>query len=134
MFEYSLSREQERSVLELLGWVATADREISSDERQYVVEISHDFNASAEGIFQIGDEKSLDEICSKFDDETARRTALVYAARLSFVDQAYDGDAWLGVREIGDTLGIPDAEVADIEEWVRRGMEWEREGRELLRV
>ena len=134
MFGYSLTHDQERSVLELLGWVATVDREITDDERQYVVNLSHDFNASADGIFQIADEKSLDEICSRFADETAKRLALVYATRLSVVDELYDEDEWLGIRQIGDTLGIPDSEVADIEDWVRRGLEWEDDGRELLHL
>ncbi|MFB6372576.1 MAG: hypothetical protein ABEN55_05590 [Bradymonadaceae bacterium] len=134
MFGYTLTHDQERSVLELLGWIATADRDISSDERQYVVELSHDFNASAEGIFQIGQEKSLDEICARFSDETAERLALMYATRLSFIDEMYEEDEWLGIREIGDTFGIPEGKVAELEDWVRRGIEWEQEGRELLRI
>lgn len=134
MFGYSLTRDQERSVLELLGWVATSNREISADERQYVVELSHDFNASAEGIFQVGEEKSLDDICASFSDPTAKRLALTYATRLAFVDQLYDEEEWLGVRDIGETLGISEGDVADLEDWVRRGLQWEEKGRELLRI
>ena len=134
MFGYTLSHQQERAVLELLGWVATVDREITDTERQYVVEISHDFNASAEGVFSITDEKSLDEICSSFGDETAKRIALVYLARLSFIDELYDEDEWLGVRHVGDTLGVSDSDVADIEDWVQRGISWEEEGRRLLKI
>ena len=132
MFGYSLSHDEERAVLELLGVVATADREVSRAEKQYVVNLSHDFNASAEGVFSIVEEKSLEEICEDFDEQTARKLALVYAIQLSFVDGLFNQEEWLGVRHIGDVLGVPDAEVADLEDWVRRGLEWEEEGRQLL--
>ncbi len=134
MFGYSLSHDQERSVLELLGRVATADREITPAERQYVVNLSHDFNASAEGIFEVDAQRSLEAICASFEDETARRIALVYATRLSFVDELYHQEEWFGIREIGDALGIAENEVLAIEDWVRRGIEWENEGQELLRI
>ena len=132
MFGYSLSHDEERAVLELLGLVATADRDVTKAEKQYVVNLSHDFNASAEGVFKIAEEKSVEEICSDFKEDTAKRIGLVYVIRLSFVDALYQEDEWLGVREIGDTLGVPDSEVADLEDWVRRGLEWEEEGRKLL--
>jgi hypothetical protein len=132
MFGYSLSHDEERAVLELLGRVATADREPTRDEKQYVVNLSHDFNASAEGVFRTDEQKSLAEICEDFQEETARKIALVYLVQLSFVDGLYEEDEWLGVREIGDTLGVADREVADLEDWVRRGLEWEEAGRELL--
>ena len=132
MFGYSLTHDQERSVLELLGWVATSEREVSRPEKQYIVDLSHDFNASAEGIFEISEKKSLEQVCSTFAEETAKRLALIYTIQLSFVDGLYEEDEWLGVRHIGDVLGVPDHDVADLEDWVRRGLEWEEEGRRYL--
>lgn len=132
MFGYSLTHQQERRVLELLGLVSTANREVSEVERQYVVELSHEFNASAEGVFKTSDQDALEEICETFDDETAKRIALVYTVRLGVVDGLYEEDEWLGVRAIGDAFGLPDSDVAELEDWVRRGLEWEEKGRELL--
>lgn len=132
MFGYSLEREQERSVLELLGFVATRQREISEAERQFIVDLSHDFNASADGIFEVSERQSLEEICRQFEDETAIRIALVYALRFAFIDGLYGEDEWLGVQMIGDAFGIPEEEVTELEDWTRRGLEWEEEGRALL--
>ena len=132
MFGYSLTHDQERAVLELLGFVATFDRDVTADEKQYVVELSHDFNASADGIFEADPETTLESVCAAFQDPTARRLALVYAIQLGFVDGLYDEEEWLGVRNIGDALNIPDRDVADLEDWVHRGLEWEKEGRKLL--
>lgn len=132
MFGYSLSRAEERAVLELLGYVATIDREVTPEERQFVVELSHDFNASSEGVFRIAEEKSLEEIGAALGSQTARRLGLVYGIRLGFVDGLYHRDEWLGIRALSDALRVPDDIVADLEDWVRRGLEWEEEGRELL--
>lgn len=134
MFGYSLSRQQERGLLELLGLAATAGREPSEIERQFIVELSHDFNASADGIFESSDERTLEEICAKFDDPTAKRIALAYMVRLGFIDGLYDQEEWLGIREVGDAFDIPDSELTELEDWVRRGLEWEEEGRDLLDV
>lgn len=132
MFGYSLSHDQKRRILELLGWVSTSDRVVSEGERSYIVNLAHDFDTSAEGVFRITDERSIASICEDFDDETASRIALIHLVRLSFVDALYHEDEWLGIREVGDHLGIPDTEVDEIDDWVRRGLEWEEEGRQLL--
>lgn len=132
MFGYALTHDQKRRILELIGWVATSDREISDDERAYVVDLAHEFDTSAEGVFRIGEERSVESICEDFDDDTASRIALIHLIRLSFVDAMYREEEWLGVREIGDHLGIPDQEVDDFDDWVQRGLEWEEKGRDLL--
>lgn len=132
MFGYSLSHEQERRVLELLGYVATSDREVTEDERQYVVNLSHDFNASADGIFEIAEEKSLQEICSEFDDETARRIAFIYVARLGAVDGWKERGDWRGVQNVAEACGLSSSDAAELEDWARRGLQWEEEGRKLL--
>ena len=134
MFGYSLSRDEERAVLELLGRIATADRDVTKDEKQYIVNLSHDFDVSAEGIFREDEERSLQDICSVFGDATARKIALIYLVQLAYVDGLYQEDEWLGVREIGDLLQVPDRHVAELEDWVRRGLEWEEEGRKLLEL
>jgi hypothetical protein len=132
MFGYSLSRQEERAILEMMGRVATADREVTAREKQYVVEVSHDFDVSAEGIFALPKEVDLASIGDKFSDDTAKMIALVYTIRLAFVDGLYDSDEWLGVRHLGDVLNIRDGTVADLEDWIRRGLEWEEEGRALM--
>lgn len=132
MFGYSLTHDQKRRILELLGFVATADREVSEDERSYVVNLAHDFETSAENVFRPRDARSLESICEAFDDETVRRIALIHLVRLSFVDGMYREEEWLGVREIGDYLGIPDDDVAEFDSWVQKGLEWEERGRQLL--
>lgn len=132
MFGYGLTHDQERRILELLGWVATADREISDGERGYVTELAHDFDTSAEGVFRIGEERTVESICEDFEDPTASRIALIHLIRLSFVDAMYQEEEWLGIREVGDHLGIPDQEVDKFDGWVERGLEWEEDGRDLL--
>ncbi|GEM_PF-3468384 len=132
MFEYSLSRDEERAILEMMGQVATADREVTDREKQFIVEVSHDFDVSAEGIFGLPEGRGLEAIAERFSDDTARKIALVFTIRLAFVDGLYDSDEWLGVRRLGDLLKIPDGTVADLEDWVRRGLEWEEEGRVLM--
>jgi hypothetical protein len=134
MFGYSLTHDQERSALKLLGLVATADRKVTDNERQYVVDISHDFNASAEGVLDPDDQESLHSICKEFDDETAKRIALVYAARLSMVDGLHKEEAWPGLRQLGEAMDVQEEDVNAIQDWVRRGIEWEKEGRDLLQV
>jgi hypothetical protein len=116
----------------MMGRVATADRDVTAREKQYVVEVSHDFDVSAEGIFALPEDVDLASIGETFSDGTARKIALVYTIRLAFVDGLYDSDEWLGVRHLGDVLNIPDGTVADLEDWVRRGLEWEEEGRALM--
>lgn len=132
MFGIAFTYSEERALLKLLGFVAMSDRQVSEAEREYILDTSHNFDVSAEGILEDDSDESLAEICESFESDSAKRLALVRLIELGYVDGAYEEPEWVGIREVAEVMGIEGLDLVALEDWVSRGMEWKEEGRKLL--
>lgn len=132
MFAYHLTFDEKEALLRLVGHLAAADREVSSQERKFVSDLAHDLNVSAQGVLEGLDETSLEELCGQFERESARKLAVVELIDLGLADHEYFAEEKAAVREVAERMGISEEEVERIEEWVEQGRAWQEEGRALL--
>ncbi|MFW5966155.1 MAG: TerB family tellurite resistance protein [Persicimonas sp.] len=132
MFAYHLTFDEKEALLRLVGHLATADREVSPQERKFVSNLAHDLNVSAQGVFEGLDETSLEQLCEQFERDSARKLAIVQLVDLGLADNEYFAEEKAGVREVAERMGISEEEVERIERWVSKGRAWQEEGRELL--
>ncbi len=132
MFAYHLSLEEKEALLKLVGFLATSDQEISPQERKFVLDLAHDLKVSSDGVFDDIDEHTLESLCAQFERESAKRVALVELVDMALSDREYFAEEKAAVRQVAETMGVPESEVDAIEEWVDRGQQWHREGQELL--
>lgn len=132
MFAYHLSLDEKEALLKLVGYLATSDQEVSPEERKFVLDLAHDLKVSSQGVFDDMDQHTLESLCGLFERGSARRVALVELVDLALSDQEYFAQEKAAVREVAETMGVPESEVEAIEDWVRRGQRWHQEGYELL--
>lgn len=132
MFSYHLSEEEKDALLKLVGYLATSDQEVSERERKFVLDLAHDLNVSSEGVFRGLDERSVEQLCARFERDSARRVALVELIEIARSDAEYFAEEKAAVREVAEAMKISEGEVEAIEDWVARGQAWHEEGKELL--
>lgn len=132
MFDYHLDYDEKQALLRLVGYLATSDQEINEEERKFVRDLAHDINVSAEGVFEGLDDESLEGLAAAFERESARRVVLVELVDLGMVDGEYFAEEKAAVRQVAEAMDVSEGDVEAIEEWVRQGQQWHREGRELL--
>lgn len=132
MFTYHLSHDEKEALLKLVGFLATSDDEVAPEERKFVLDLAHDLNVSAEGVFKQGVGDDLDELCSPFDRDSAKKVALVELVDLALTDAEYFAEEKAAVRRVAEQMDISEDVVEKIEDWVRRGQQWHQEGRDLL--
>jgi hypothetical protein len=133
MFGISFNDREARALLELLGFIAQSDRTITPKEKDYIFNRSHDLNISSEGVLDGDPDRSITDICNVFETPQTRRLALSQVIELGFIDGAYGEDEWIDIREIARLMEVNEVELAKLEDWVSRGIQWKKEGRRLLK-
>lgn len=133
MFYIHLNHTEKRAMLQLVGYLAASDDDVSLAERAFVRELAEALGVSAhDGVFEHLDAHTLAELCGAFTRESARRIALVELIHLALSDDIYFTEEAATIEEIGLLMGIDSQQVEAIDDWVRRGERWQAEGRELL--
>lgn len=132
MFTYHLSDDEKEALLKLVGFLARSDQDVAPEERKFVLDLAHDLNISSEGVFDDLDGQSVASLCERFERESAKRVAIVELVDLALADHEYFAEEKAAVRDVAETMGISDDEVAAIEDWVERGQKWHEEGHRLL--
>lgn len=132
MFAFHLSLEEKQAMLRLVGYLASSDREVSPTEQQFVLDLAHDLNISADGVFEQLDAQTLAELCAPFTRKSARRIVLVELLNLALSDHILFTEERAALEEITRLMDIPLADTEAIEDWVRRGNKWHAEGHLLL--
>jgi uncharacterized tellurite resistance protein B-like protein len=132
MFSYHLSTDEKQALLKLVGYLATSDQEVSSEERKFVLNLAHDLNVSYDGVFDGLNGDSLESLCKPFARDSAKRVALVELIDLALADHDYFAEEKDAVRTVAETMGVPESDVGAIEDWVERGQKWHVEGHGLL--
>jgi len=132
MFKFHLSLDEKEALLKLVGYLAVSDDDISPAEHQFVLDLAHDLNVSADGVFEKIDAQSLQKLCAPFTRESARRIVLVELLNLAHSDRIYFTEEAATIQQIAAVMQIPAADVEAIDDWVRRGNQWHAEGHLLL--
>lgn len=132
MFAYHLSLDEKEALVKLVGYLATADQEVSPEERKFVLDLAHDLKVSSDGVFDGLDEHSVQSLCALFERDSAKRVALVELIDLALADHEYFAEEKAAVRQVAEEMGVGEDEVDAIEDWVRRGQQWHLEGQKLL--
>jgi len=133
MFNYHLSRAEKRAMLKLVGYLAASDEDISLAERAFVRELAEELEISADdGVFEQLDAQNLANLCAAFTRESARRIVLVELINLALSDDIYFTEESATIEAIARLMGIESQVLEAIDDWVRRGDQWQAEGLDLL--
>lgn len=133
MFNYHLSRAEKHAMLKLVGYLAASDEDISLAERAFVRELAEELEISADdGVFEQLDAQNLANLCAAFTRESARRIVLVELINLALSDDIYFTEESATIEAIARLMGIESQVLEAIDDWVRRGDQWQAEGLDLL--
>ncbi|KUJ71418.1 TerB family tellurite resistance protein [Thiomicrospira sp. WB1] len=130
MFADRLNNQQRQAVFDLAVIMAYADRELASEEEQYLRSFSEAF-----GIEYSLDKShlNLDDLLQVFKSKHDRIILLQELIKLSYKDGHFGQEEQENVFAIAQKLGLNDPELfMRIEKWVREGFNWVYEGEDML--
>ncbi|MDR9498949.1 MAG: TerB family tellurite resistance protein [Hydrogenovibrio sp.] len=130
MFADRLNNQQRQAVFDLAVMLAYADRELASEEEQYLRNFSEAF-----GIEYNLDKSDLkvDDLLKVFKNKHDRIILLQELIKLSYKDGHFGQEEQENVFTIAQKLGLNEPELfMRIEKWVREGFNWVYEGEDML--
>lgn len=113
--------------------VAECDNNKTSVEEEYINQIAETFGATQSEIWKAEDQRSNNDSESiHFETKQEKLLFLMQALYLCWLDDGYSNSEREEIVKISVELGIHESELAEIESWVKQGIEWMGAGAKLL--
>lgn len=132
MFAELLTREEQEALLSLLVHIAKADGEIDERERAVLLAMAETVGKSLDQAMSLAGGLRLEDICTRFAREKAKRIALVELLNIAMTDRVLSADEEAGVHRVATLMGLSRDVVISLQQWVTRGISWKAEGDVLL--
>lgn len=113
--------------------IAECDNNRASVEEGYIYNIAELLGASYTEVLKAGEileNGKRQEI--HFETKQEKVLFLMQALYMCWLDNSYSDSEREEIVAIGDELGIHSSELAEIESWVKQGIDWMRVGAEML--
>ncbi len=130
LFSHHLTVDERDALVVLLAFMAATDGEVRDVERQFVRELCHRLDVSADPFDRVGKESLFDK-CGRFRTPRSRRIALMEIIRAAHIDGEYHSSEQKSIRVIAELMDVDGDTLVALEEWVERGMHWQAEGMAL---
>ena len=129
-----LAGPQRRALMELLAWLSAIDGDVSFEEVMFIGETAKQLgvHSNAAELLEAVTKKGLAPVCACFDQPNVKAIALVQIIGIAFADGTYHDAERRGVRAIAEAMGVAEAKVGRLEDWVEQGLAWEAAGRHLM--
>ena len=115
--------------------IAECDNNKTTVEEGYISKIAETFGATYSEIWMAEGQRSDDHSkCINFETKQEKIIFLMQALYLCWLDDDYSESEREEIVTISGELGIDASELAEIESWVKQGIEWMGAGAELLRL
>ena len=115
--------------------IAECDNSRTTTEEGYIYNIAELLGATYSEVWNAGDileNGNRTEI--HFETKQEKTLFLMQALYMCWLDNDYSDSEREEIIKIGDELGIHPSELAQIESWVKQGIDWMSAGAELLRL
>lgn len=129
MWLQSLTESQRETLMHLAYTVVVSDGLLDPNEEQMLERFRREMDLPADSE---PDYISLVGIADAFPSSRARRVVLINLLHLSYVDGALEIEEECLLREVATAFGVDDAELALLENWVKRLVSLEQEAIGLL--
>ena len=114
--------------------IAECDKNKTSEEEAYIYNIAELLGASYSEIWQAESKPKDDSEKIRFETEQEKLMFIMQASYLCWVDDDFSDAEREEILTIGEELGVDASEIADIESWVKQGIEWMGAGAKLLKM
>lgn len=124
-----------RNFLMGLVFLAKVDGVVDETERTFFLNAASSLQLSSESVNEINscwDKDNMPEI--DFANKEEKLFFILEAVQLCSVDGGYTEKERLFIHELAKKLGLKRDSVEKIEAWVERGIQWQAEGNQLLKM
>ncbi|MEG0772683.1 DUF533 domain-containing protein [Clostridium sp.] len=124
-----------RNFLMGLVFLAKVDGVVDETERTFFLNAASSLQLSSESVNEINscwNKEVMPEI--NFDNKEEKLFFILQAVQLCSVDGGYTEKERLFIHELAKKLGLKSDSVEKIEAWVERGIQWQAEGNQLLKM
>jgi len=129
MWLQSLTESQRETLMHLAYTVVVSDGLLDPNEEQMLERFRREMDLPADSE---PDYISLVGIADAFPSSRSRRVVLINLLHLSYVDGALEIEEECLLREVATAFGVDNAELALLENWVKRLVSLEQEAIGLL--
>jgi tellurite resistance protein len=132
MFAELLTTREQHQLMKLVAYIAAIDGEVHEQEIEFIQTLNARLQLDPTNWFEEIEDLKLGEICAEFERDKAKRIVLTELINASFADGDYSESERAGLRAIAGSMAVDETGVVALEQWVERGVRWQREGRKLL--
>lgn len=125
-----LTKEQRSALMELMIHLAKADGKVDDIETKVLEQYAHLSGVEA---CSLKNEHELKDLVAPFTTPDARVAVLMELIRLSHYNNYFSDEEQSAIVDVAAMMGLPMDLLAQIEDWVMEGIEWERKGEALVR-
>jgi tellurite resistance protein len=131
--KYLTSQDDKINYLKGLMRIAKADGNVTDEEKKYYKTVAIGLNVPRVIIDELEntwkDEKDI-ELC--FSDERQALFFIQEAIQISMIDGEYSASEQQEIKKIAIEAGITLEAVSEFEAWVNRGLDWRKEGEQII--
>lgn len=128
MFIDKLTDCEQQILMDLLVHIASCDNKFPKSESKYV----HGIESKYELTMKFRPENTVKELCEKIEKDQSKIIILQEIIRTARIDGEYDDKEREIIQQVVKCFGICNSKHSDIDDWVRKGMEWRNQGEVII--
>lgn len=132
MLDDRLTADERHALLYLLTSVALTDGKLTDSEVRFVQRVALPIAVEVGELLASVDHVVVADLCARLARPHAARVAVLELLRLAHVDDVYARVEQRAIGDLATLLGIDEATLSRMEDWVRREWELLAEARHLL--
>jgi uncharacterized membrane protein YebE (DUF533 family) len=125
-----LTQEQRAALMELLIHLAKADGKVDDIETRLLEQYAYLTGVEA---CAFNNHATIKELVAPFTTPDARIAVLQELIRLSHYNNYFSDEEQSAIVDVAALMGLPMDLLAQIEDWVMEGIDWERRGENLVK-
>lgn len=125
-----LTQEQRAALMELMIHLAKADGKVDDIETRLLEQYAY---LSGVETCSINNNASIKELVAPFTTPDARIAVLQELIRLSHYNNYFSDEEQSAIVDVAAHMGLPMDLLAQVEDWVMEGIDWERRGEALVK-
>ncbi len=129
MFLNRLTAEQKKAFLAIAMKIVGADRHLDPKERLTIEGMRYEMGLWAETDIPMG---SIEELAKPFDTRQSQVILLLEGIALAYVDEEFHGEEQKILRALALIFGFSEKEATDIENWVLRFNELQKQAEAMM--
>ncbi len=130
MFLRDLNQEEKKAFLSLAFKIIKCDGCLAQEEKERIEEIRVETGLFTETELM---DKSIEELVNIFSSKESKKSALIEAVRLAYIDGEYDNQEQKILRAMALGFGFNEKEAMEIENWVLDLNKLIEKGKEIIR-